>query len=187
MHGNELRKADHVGAAISRLSWAVAVSEDHEGQGAAFALLARAAGEHGDPDLFDLAINGYRERLDDGGGRSMLFNPFTFREIELRGLVATGRAANAVRIMQTNTLDAAPVAPQWHIIERVTAGQVLLAARQRDDAEDALRAALLAAETHRLPHQIQRTIRAADDGGLIEISTSGQLALQRLNALLAPG
>ncbi|MDX8051415.1 helix-turn-helix transcriptional regulator [Lentzea sp. BCCO 10_0798] len=187
MHGNELRKADHVGAAIARLSRAVAVSEDREGQGAAFALLARAAGEHGDPDLFDLAINGYRERLDDGGGRSMLFNPFTFREIELRGLVTTGRAANAVQIMQTNMPDAAPVAPQWHIIERVTAGQVLLAARQRDGAEDALRTALLAAETHRLPHQIQRTIRAADDGGLIEISTSGQLALQRLNALLAPG
>lgn len=79
MHGNELRKADHVGAAIARLSRAVAVSEDREGQGAAFALLARAAGEHGDPELFDLAINGYRERVDDGGGRSMLFNPFTFR------------------------------------------------------------------------------------------------------------
>lgn len=187
MHGNELRKADHVGAAIARLSRAVAVSEDREGQGAAFALLARAAGEHGDPDLFDLAINGYRERLDDGGGRSMLFNSFTFQEIELRGLVATGRAANAVQIMQTNMPDAAPVAPQWHVIERVTAGQVLLAARQRDGAEDALRTALLAAETHRLPHQIQRTIRAADDSGLIEISTSGQLALQRLDALLTPG
>lgn len=186
MHGNELRKADHVGAAIARLSRAVAVSEDREGQGAAFALLARAAGEHGDPYLFDLAINGYRERLDDGGGRSMLFNPFTFREIQLRGLVATDRAADAVQLMRTEIPDAAPVAPQWHIIERVTAGQVLLAARQRDGAEDALRTALIAAEAHRLPHQIQRTIRAADDGGLAEISAGGRAAVQRLNLLLSP-
>lgn len=186
MHGNELRKADHVGAAIARLSRAVAVSEDREGQGAAFALLARAAGEHGDPDLFDLAINGYRERLDDGGGRSMLFNPFTFREIELRGLVATDRAANAVRIMQTNTPHAAPVAPQWHTIERVTAGEVLLAARQQDGAEEALRTALVAAETHRLPHQIQRTIRAARRGGLEDLLTDGHTVLARLNDLLTP-
>ncbi|MGW4212846.1 XRE family transcriptional regulator [Lentzea sp. NPDC004789] len=184
MHGNELRKADHVGAAIARLSRAVAVSEDREGQGAKFALLARAAGEHGDPDLFDLAINGYRERLDDGGDRSMLFNPFTFREIELRGLVATGRAAAAARVMQTGQPDAAPVAPQWHIIERVTAGEVLLAARQRDGAEASLRAALLAAEIHRLPHQIQRTIRAAKAGELSQVEVEGRAALQRLNDLL---
>ncbi|WP_285635357.1 helix-turn-helix transcriptional regulator [Lentzea sp. NBRC 102530] len=184
MHGNELRKADHVGAAIARLSRAVAVSEDREGQGAAFALLARAAGEHRDPDLFDLAINGYRERLDHGGGRSMLFNPFTFREIELRGLVATGRTAAAARVMQAGQPDAAPVAPQWHIIERVTAGKVLLAARQRDGAEASLRAALLAAEVHRLPHQIQRTIRAAKAGKLSQVEVEGLAALQRLNDLL---
>jgi transcriptional regulator with XRE-family HTH domain len=184
MHGNELRKADHVGAAIARLSRAVAVSEDREGQGAAFALLARAAGEHGDPDLFDLAINGYRERLDSGGGRSMLFNPFTFREIELRGLVATGRAAAAARVMQTGQPGAAPVAPQWHIIERVTAGEVLLAARQPDGAEASLRAALMAAEMHRLPHQIQRTIRAAKAGELSQVEVEGRAALQRLNNLL---
>lgn len=184
MHGNELRKADHVGAAIARLSRAVAVSEDREGQGAAFALLARAAGEHGNPDLFDLAINGYRERLDSGGGRSMLFNPFTFREIELRGLVATGRAAAAARVMQTGQPGAAPVAPQWHIIERVTAGEVLLAARQPDGAEASLRAALMAAEMHRLPHQIQRTIRAAKAGELSQVEVEGRAALQRLNNLL---
>ena len=47
----------------------------------------------------------------------MLFNPFTFREIHLRGLVAAGRAAEAVHIMQTGHVDATPPAPQWHIIE----------------------------------------------------------------------
>jgi len=187
MHGNELRKADHVRAAIARLSRAVAVSNDREGQGAAFALLARAAGEQGNPDLFDHAIGGYRNLLDNGGGRGMLFNPFSFGEIHLRGLVSTGRAAEAVQIMQNSQPTAAPVAPQWHIIERVTAGQVLLAAHQRDGAEDALRTALAAAEAHRLPHQIQRTIRAAVSGGLVELKADGRAALQRLNALLSPG
>ncbi|WP_238598759.1 helix-turn-helix domain-containing protein [Saccharothrix sp. ALI-22-I] len=186
MHGNELRKADHIGAAVARLGRAVATSDDQEGRGTAFALLARAAGEQGNPDLFDRAISGYRDLLDSGNARGMLFNPFTFREIQLRGLISTGRAAEAVRVMQTDQPNAVPVAPQWHIIERVTAGQVLLAARQRDGAADALRAALIASETHRLPHQIQRTIRAADDAGLAEISADGRAALQRLNDQLAP-
>jgi transcriptional regulator with XRE-family HTH domain len=186
MHGNELRKADHVGAAIARLSRAVAVSEDSEEQGVAFALLARAAGEHGDPDLFDLAISGYRERLDDGDGRSMLFNPFTFQEIRLRGLVGTGRASAAVQIMRTHQLDATPAAPQWHVIERVTAGQVLLTAGQPDEASDALRTALLAAEAHRLPHQIQRIIRVATRSRLTEIYADATASLGRLNDLLTP-
>lgn len=63
--------------------------------------------------------------------------------------------------MQTGHADAMPAAPQWHIIERVTAGQVHLAAGDRDGASEALRTALIAAEAHRLPHQIQRSIRAA--------------------------
>jgi hypothetical protein len=70
-----------------------------------------------------------------------------------------------MRIIHTGLPDAAPVAPQWHIIERVTAGQVLLAGGQPDEAEEALRMALAAAETSRLPHQIQRTIRAAEPVG----------------------
>ncbi len=186
MHGNELRKADHVGAAIAHLSRAVAVSGDREGQGTAFALLARAAGERGDRDLFDHAITGYRDLLDIGTGRGMLFNPFTFREIELRGLISTGRAAEAVRVMQADQVHGPPVAPQWHIIERVTTGQVLLAAHHRDGASEAFRAALVAAESHRLPHQVQRTIRAADGAGLAEIGAEGRAVLQRLTDQLAP-
>jgi hypothetical protein len=128
----------------------------------------------------------YRDLLDCEQAPGMLVNPFTFREIHLRGLVSTGRAAEAVQIMRTSHADATPVAPQWHIIERVTAGQVHLAAGDRDGASEALRTALIAAESHRLPHQIQRTIRAAQSGGLTEISTDGQAALLRLNRLLAP-
>lgn len=186
MHGNELRKANRVPAAIQRLNRAVHLSTDREGQGTALAFLARAAGEHGAPELFDNAIERFRELLDNGYQRGMLFNPFTFREIHLRGLVSTGRAAEAVQITQTSHADATPAAPQWHIIERVTAGQVHLSAGDRDGASEALRTALSAAEAHRLPHQIQRTIRTARNGGLTEISTEGQTALLRLNRLLTP-
>jgi transcriptional regulator with XRE-family HTH domain len=185
MHGNELRKADHVGAAVAHLSRAVAVSADQEGRGAAFALLARAAGERGEPDLFDYAINHCRALTDRNPGRGMLSNPFTVNEIHLRGLIATDRAAEAVHLMRSEQ-PSGPVAPQWHVIERVTAAQVLLAAAQRDEAEEALQAALFGAESQRLPHQIQRTIRLGDDAGLAEISTSGRAAFRRLNDLLAP-
>jgi transcriptional regulator with XRE-family HTH domain len=186
MHGNELRKANRIPAALKRLNRAVALSSDREGQGTALAFLARAAGEYGEPDLFDNAIERFRDLLDNGPARRMLFNPFTFREIQLRGLVSTDRPAEAVQIMQTSHADATPAAPQWHIIERVTAGQVHLAAGDRDGASEALRTALTAAESHRLPHQIQRTIRTAQTGGLTEISADGQAALLRLNKLLAP-
>lgn len=186
MHGNELRKADHAAAAVARLSRAVELSSDQEGQGAAYALLARAAGEQGDASMFDHAMRKYRDLLDSRAGRGMLFNPFTFREIQLRGLVSTGRAAQAARIMETGQPTASPVAPHWHIIERVTAGQVFVATGERDAAEHALRTALAAAESHRLPHQIQRTIRTADSGGIADVSEGGRMALRRLNDLLAP-
>jgi transcriptional regulator with XRE-family HTH domain len=184
MHGNELRKADRVPAGIARLQRAAHLSDGAEARGTALALLARSAGEQGNADLFDQALAGYRGLLGDGRGRSMLFNPFTFREIELRGLVNTGRAPQAVRIIQTGLPDASPVAPQWHIIERVTAGQVLLVAGRSDDAEDAFRVALAAAEASRLPHQIQRAIRAANAGRLPTIVSEGYASLDRLNEAL---
>lgn len=185
-HGNELRKANRVPAAISRLNRAVDLSTDREGLGTALAFLARAAGEHGERDMFDSTIERYRDLLDNGAARGMLFNPFAFREIHLRGLVSTGRAAEAVQIMQHSHADAMPGAPHWHVIEGVTAGQIHLAAGDRDSASQALRTALTAAEAHRLPHQIQRAIRTARKGGLLEINADGQAALSRLNRLLAP-
>ncbi|MER6790975.1 hypothetical protein [Amycolatopsis mediterranei] len=50
MHGNELRKAGRVRAAAARLESAVALSATPAGQGAASALLARAAGDAGLPN-----------------------------------------------------------------------------------------------------------------------------------------
>lgn len=186
MHGNELRKANRLSAAIARLRRAVSLSDDQEGQGTALAFLARAAGEHGDRALFDRVIARYGDLLNRRQGLGMLFNPFTFREIHLRGLVSTGRAAEAVRIMQAGQSDAAPSAPQWHIIERVTAGRIHLAAGDCDGASEALRTALTAAEAHRLPHQVQRAIRVARAGRLAELASDGQDVLSRLTSLLAP-
>lgn len=186
MHGNELRKADRVPAGVARLRRAAHLSEGAEARGTAFALLARAAGEQGNAELFDQALAGYRGLLDNGNGRSMLFNPFTFREIELRGLVNTGRAPQAVRIIQTGLPDAAPVAPQWRIIERITAGQVLVAGGQLGEAEDVFRSAIVAAETSQLPHQIQRAIRAGEAGRLSGLMSEGRAALDRLNEAIAP-
>lgn len=186
MHGNELRKAGRPAAAVARLHHATHISLDSEGRGTAYALLARAAGEHGDAALFDHAVDVYRNLLDHDSGRGMLFNPFTFREIHLRGLLSTHRPAEAVRLLRTEHPGAQPVAPQWHIIERVTAGQVLVAAREPDGAEESLRAALDAAEAHRMPHQVQRAIRAAGQGGLPNVVADGHAALQRLRVLLSP-
>ncbi len=186
MHGNELRKADRTAAAVARLQHATHISLDSEGRGTAYALLARAAGEHGDAALFDHAVETYRDLLDHDSGRGMLFNPFTFREIHLRGLLSTHRPAEAVRLLHTEHSRTQPVAPQWQIIERVTAGQVLLTAREPDGAEESLRAALDAAETHRMPHQVQRVIRAAEQGGLDSVVADGHAALRRLQMLLAP-
>ncbi|MGI8313180.1 hypothetical protein [Saccharopolyspora hattusasensis] len=186
MHGNELRKAGHVPAAVARLEQAVELADDPTGHGTALALLSRAAGELGDGDRFDRAITGYRDLLYQHPGSGLLFNPFTFREIELRGLVATGRAREAVRIVETARVDAAPAAPQWHIIERVTSGRVLLETGDRQGAAHAFSTAVRAAEAHRLPHQIQRAIRAAESGHVHDVAADGMAALQRLRDLLGP-
>ncbi|WP_229686211.1 helix-turn-helix domain-containing protein [Longimycelium tulufanense] len=186
MHGNELRKAEHTGAAVLRLQRALQVSEDNEGRGAALALLSRAAGELGDPTLFDQAVSAYRNVLDHHDGREMLFNPFTFHEIHLRGLISTARAAEAARLLNADPVNALPLAPQWHVIERVTAGEVLLAAGERDGATEALRVALKAAESHRLPHQVQRAIRAAETARLDYVAMEGQAILRRLRDMLTP-
>lgn len=186
MHGNELRKADHTAAASARLQRATHLSLDIKGRGTAYALLARTAGERGDAVLFDESIRACHELLNNNGGHGMLFNPFSLREILLRGLMSTGRTEKAVQLIKVGQPDAMPVAPQWQIIERVTAGHVLLAAGEPDGAREALSAALIAAEAYRLPHQIQRAIRAADSGGLHDVAAEGATALARLRALFVP-
>jgi transcriptional regulator with XRE-family HTH domain len=184
MHGNELRKAGRHRAAVARLEHAAAVSATAAGHGTALALLARAAGEAGLPVLFVEAIEGCRRRLDLATGTEMLLNPFTHREIHARGLLALGRPHDALQVL--NTAAGEPAAPQWQVIERVTAGEVLAATGERAGAEEALTAAIVTAEQRRLPHQLQRAIRAAEHGRLPAVVAAGSSALQRLRGLLSP-
>ncbi|MEU4254326.1 helix-turn-helix domain-containing protein [Amycolatopsis sp. NPDC026612] len=185
MHGNELRKAGRLPAAVARLEHAVAVSADPGGRGSAFALLARATAEAAMPDRFTQAIGACRTLLDSHTGGGMLLNFFTLREIHARGLLSLNRPGDALRALD-GTDPGEPVAPQWQVIERVTAGEILAAAGERAGAEDALAAAIATAERRRLPHQLQRAIRAADRSGMARIGAAGRAALQRLRGLLAP-
>ena len=179
MHGNELRKAGHVGAAIERAQRGLALAADSHARASAYAILARAAGEARRAELFDTAIDGYQRHLDEADGTGMLANPFTFREILLRGLVATGRATQAARLLDQRPH--ATVAPQWTVIEQITVGDVLLAAGDRSEARCILQAALTGAETYRLPHQAQRAVRSAAAHGLDDVSRMGHALLTRFN------
>ncbi|MGH3903987.1 MAG: helix-turn-helix domain-containing protein [Pseudonocardiaceae bacterium] len=76
-HGNELRKADRTAAASTRLQRATHLSSDVEGQGTAYALLARTAGERGDAALFDESIRACHDLLNNNGEHGMIFNPFS--------------------------------------------------------------------------------------------------------------
>ncbi|RSD10267.1 helix-turn-helix domain-containing protein [Amycolatopsis eburnea] len=184
MHGNELRKAGRLHAAVARLERAAAVSTTAAGHGAALALLARAAGDAGLPDQFAGAIDGCRRRLDSATGTELLLNPFTLREIHARGLLALNRPHDAFRVL--DSVAGEPAAPQWQVIERVTAGEVLAATGEQAGAEEALTTAIATAEQRRLPHQLQRAVRAAQHGQLPAIAEAGRFALQRLRGLLSP-
>jgi transcriptional regulator with XRE-family HTH domain len=180
MHGNELRKSGRVGAAIARLQRAVAESTDADSRATASAMLARAAGEARRAELFDTTMRDYRMQLEQTAGAGMLTNEFTFREIHLRGLVATGRAAAAARLMSHPTPPRTPVAPQWAAIERITIGDVLLAANERMSAAEALLTGLSEAESTGLPHQAQRALAIADAGRLLEVAEVARSVVTRL-------
>ncbi|MGH3613504.1 MAG: helix-turn-helix domain-containing protein [Pseudonocardia sp.] len=183
MHGNELRKAGRVAAAIVRLQRAVVRSTDAGSRATACAMLARAAGEAGHAELFDVTMNDYRHQLDQAPDAGMLANEFTFREVQLRGLAATGRAALAARLLSQSDAPNAPVAPQWAVIERITIGDVLLAIDDPEGAEEALLAGLRGAESFRLPHQVQRAVRIATAGRLDAVTEAEHALIIRLAAL----
>ncbi|QWF78230.1 helix-turn-helix domain-containing protein [Amycolatopsis sp. CA-230715] len=183
MHGNELRKADHKIAAAARLEQAVNLADSPVERGSALALLARATGETGNSAAFDDTIAAYRDLLDQHSGDSILFNPFTFHEIHLRGLIDTGRTTEAADRVHNNPPGSTAPAPQWQVIERVTAGHALLAANDVTGAEEALRNALQAAEARRLPHQIQRIHRIARRADL-PLTADAKTALTKLRTYL---
>lgn len=187
MHGNELRKAGYLKAGAGRLTQALTLSRSQTERGETLALFARAAGELGEPDLFDHAIHDATQILDRSGEYTMLFNPFALREIHLRGLLATGRAGAAAALARTASPGGRPTAPQWEIIERVTSADVLATAGQPEHAATALKEAVTSAEHRHLPHQIQRVIRVTTRSqapAVQAIQVMARQALARVQARL---
>jgi transcriptional regulator with XRE-family HTH domain len=184
VHGNELRKAGRIGAAIQRLQRSIALHTDPVARAMVLAFLARAAGEARHAELFDTTMTSYRQQLEEVEDTGMLGNRFTFHEVLLRGLVATGRARQAAKLIDDLPRATPPVARQWTVIERVTAGEVFLANGDRDGAEEALRTALDGAERYRLPHQAQRAVRVAS-GTVEDVADACRAVLVRLDSRLS--
>ena len=187
MHGNELRKAGYARAGAARLTQALAMGRTVSERGETLALLARTEGELGHSDLFDRAIHDAAHLLDQADEYTMLFNPFSLREIRLRGLLATGRPDLATALAGVDASEHSPTAPQWEIIERITAADVLAAAGESDRAASALTEATARAEQRRLPHQLQRIIRVSGRSPappLQAVQTIARAALSRLQTLL---
>ncbi len=189
MHGNELRKAGHPGAGIIRLREALQVDDHPVRQGAGLILLARAAAESGQSDLFDATASQCVQAIEQASDQDVLFSPFTVREVRLRGLLVTGRTAQAAELAGRYPADSGPPSPHWQVIERITTAEVLARSGDERTAETMLTAAISDAETLRLPHQVQRIIRLASEPSVLAGQTVPQqarAALTRLNNQL-PG
>ncbi|MDW4907806.1 helix-turn-helix transcriptional regulator [Streptomyces sp. ADMS] len=184
MHGNELRKARLHGAAVDRLLHAVALAPDQEARAAALPLLARAAGTLRNQPLFDEVMRETDQLLDQTEHTS-LFNPYALHEIRLRGLISTGRIDLAIQLVdQDSPVPTTTVAPQWRVIELITVAQVRLAADDRGGGAQSLHTAVEEAVRQRLPHQLQRIVRAAENR-LPEIREAAGHALDRIRQEMA--
>jgi transcriptional regulator with XRE-family HTH domain len=182
MHGNELRKAGLRAASVDRLQCALALAGSPGDQAAVLALLARAAGEAHRGDLFDVTLRDnltLLERVE----HTPLVNPFALHEIQLRGLVATDRLDCAAALVEDPPDPGLQSTPQWRVIEHVTAGRVLLLQGARSVGQDRLRIAVREAFAHRLPHQLQRVLRARDIPG--EVREYAASSLQQLRDSMA--
>lgn len=163
MHGNELRKARIHGAAVDRLQRAVVLAPSQEARASALPLLARAAGTLRNQRLFDEVMQ-ETDRLLHQTEHTSLFNPYALHEIRLRGLISTDRIDVAIQLVeQGSPTPTTAVAPQWRVIELITVAQVQLAADDCGGAAQSLNTALEEAVRQRLPHQLQRIVRAAHD------------------------
>lgn len=182
MHGNELRKAGRVPAGVARLQQSISLSETDTERASALLLLARAAGDAGNLALFDQAMSGARRALDAGVEPSMLFNPFSLREVQLRGLTSTGRVKQAIREIE-RPFDGreVSVAPQWYVIEGITTAQTFVDAGDMDGALTALERAIEEADRRQLPHQVQRALRVIRSNQ----SSRAEILRQKARASLA--
>jgi hypothetical protein len=91
----------------------------------------------------------------------------------------TDRQADAAQQLDSYQPSPSALPPQWQTIVDVTIGEVLLASGDAAQANAYFSEGLTIARQHRLPHQIQRVVRATATR-LPELST---LARQTLCAL----
>ncbi|MGP3684466.1 hypothetical protein ACTVZO_07095 [Streptomyces sp. IBSNAI002] len=184
MHGNELRKSGLVGAAVHRLTHAAAIAPNQTERAAVLPLLARAAGTLGNQTLFDRTMEEAHQLLDEVDHTSLV-NPTALYEIHLRGLIATGRAEDAIqRAEASSPTPTMSIAPQWRVIELITSGRVRLLAGDHRGATELLVGAVREARAQRLPHQLQRALRAAGDV-LPDARESAEQALTQLRTEMA--
>lgn len=144
-------------------------------------LLARAAAEGGQADLFDATTSQCTQAVETVVEQDVLFSPFTVREVRLRGLLATGRTAQAADLAAGCLPDTEPPSPHWRLIERITTAEVLARTGDEHTAATMLTSAISDAETLRLPHQVQRIIRLASEPSVL----AGQTVRQQARAALA--
>ncbi|AUY48400.1 helix-turn-helix transcriptional regulator [Streptomyces sp. CB01881] len=181
-HGNELRKARMLGPALDRLALARDLANTPEERAEAVILLARAAGSAGHTAAFDSAVAEGRGLLD-AASATPLFSEFTHHEVHLRGLAGTGRISEAAALLDRAPYPGLQTTAQWQIISAITAGQVLARQGDRSAAREQMTAAVKGAAMHRLPHQLQRVVRASR--GLPEVREEAEAALARLRAAIA--
>lgn len=123
----------------------------------------------------------YLRLADAHTGGGVLFNPFTWREIQLRGLLDTGSHAAALRLVHEAVNGPAP-APQWHVIERITYADVLTTCGDIAAAEVILLEAIELSRQYRLPHQIQRVSRIARRTHHIDLAEHAEMTLAQICA-----
>ncbi|MBA9053929.1 helix-turn-helix domain-containing protein [Streptomyces murinus] len=181
MHGNELRKAGDLHCAVRELRRAVEISPDLGGRATASLLLARAASEQGNTVMFDQCIKQCRQAIEqDPSIFNFFINPFSLREVELRGFLLTDRIKGAERVA-SRVVVAGEASPTWRVIERVTMTQFYLAVGEMKAAESELRAAIFGAQELGLPHQVERAVRLAENAHLDDLVRMGKAAIEEMS------
>ena len=82
--------------------------------------------------------------------------------MHLRGLLNVGEIGVLPSLLEQDPSRSlsVPVAPQWHVISRITEAEALFRIGKVDDGLAHLKTALIGAELCSLPHQVQRAMRA---------------------------
>ncbi|EFH85698.1 helix-turn-helix domain-containing protein [Ktedonobacter racemifer] len=161
-YGNELRKYKQYEKALACLEKALFLAPDNIAQGSVAALLARTYGEMGERENFGEVMRTVLYVQNRATNFTSTFNPVMIHEIHIRGLLSLGQISEHSRLLEQNQsqLTSIPVAPQWYVISQLTTAQAMFHLGKVDDGLARLQAALMGAELYKLPHQVQRAMRA---------------------------